>query len=255
MDRIKNITIVGTGNVGSHLAKSFSVSKIKVNGIFSRNSENAQSLANTFKTDVIERLDSIKKTDLVLICVPDDVIIEVIKQLPKSLPVAYTSGSVKLDELPKRDRLGVFYPLQTFSKKRNLYISNVPFLIESDNNEFGERLFQLAEQISSKVLYADSNDRYQLHIAAVMVNNFTNHIYDLADEHVKSNDLDFDLLIPLIKETVDKLNTLSPFEAQTGPAKRGDLNVINKHINSLKGETKDIYSLLSESILRKFGNK
>lgn len=257
MKEIKNIIIIGAGNVGTHLGRGFVKYGVTVSGVWSRHPEHAEKLAKSIDSDMIKSLDSINSNaaDLVVLCVTDDAIASVLSKLPVDIPVAYTSGSVRLDQLPQREQLGVFYPLQTFSKERNVDLSKVPFLIESANNEFGEALFSVARKISNKVIYADSKDRYQLHIAAVMVNNFTNHIYALADDHMKKNHLDFDLLKPLINETVDKLNDLTPTQAQTGPAKRGDREVIKNHTSTLEGRTKKIYSLLSESIIESYKSK
>jgi predicted short-subunit dehydrogenase-like oxidoreductase (DUF2520 family) len=254
MKKQMKIAIIGTGNVGSHLAKGFMQNGMNISTIWSRQKENSERLAKQINCDTINTLEELspETTDLVIICVTDEAVAKVLEELPSSIPAAYTSGSIRLNELPSRNKLGVFYPLQTFSKERDIDLSSIPFLIESKDASFAEELHFIANKISSKVIYADSQDRYQLHIAAVMVNNFTNHIYYLANEHMQNKNLDFDLLKPLIHETVDKLNYLSPEKAQTGPAKRGDRKVIETHLSSLEGRTKEIYKLLSESIIDKY---
>jgi len=254
MEYIKNIVVIGTGNVGHHLVHGLFDTKIKIKGIWSRTSQNAKTIAQSLNCPVISSIESINSSvaDLVLISVVDDAIETILSQLDVDIPVAYTSGSVRLDQLPKRKKIGVFYPLQTFSKKRSIDLSDIPFLIEASDPSFAEELFGLAQKLSSNVSYADSNDRYQLHIAAVMVNNFTNHLFSLAKEHLDKNHIDFELLKPLLKETVYKLDELNPSEAQTGPAKRGDIEVIEKHLSSLAGRTKEIYRLLSDSILEMY---
>lgn len=250
----KNIVVLGSGNVGSHLAKGLADSKLNISGVWSRDSRNAEEISNKLNCPIVSSLCSIdsSKVDLVIISVVDDAIKTLLNQLDDNLPVAYTSGSIRIDELPKRSKLGVFYPLQTFSKDREVNLSVVPFLIEASDEEFANELYCIAQELSNNVSFADSNDRYQVHIAAVMVNNFTNHLYSLAKEHMDKNGMDFNLLKPLLKETVDKLNDLNPADAQTGPAKRGDLKVIENHLSSLNGKTKEIYKLLSDSILEKY---
>ena len=249
----KNIVVLGSGNVGSHLAQGLADSQLNISGIWSRNSQNAIEISKKLNCPIISSLSSIDsaKIDLVIISIVDDAIKTVLNELDENLPVAYTSGSIRIDQLPERSKLGVFYPLQTFSKEREVDLSKVPFLIEGSDEEFADELFNIAQELSDNVSFADSNDRYQVHIAAVMVNNFTNHLYALAKEHMDKNNMDFDLLKPLLKETVEKLNDLNPADAQTGPAKRGDLQVIEKHLSSLNGKTKEIYRLLSDSILEK----
>jgi predicted short-subunit dehydrogenase-like oxidoreductase (DUF2520 family) len=253
MKVIENIILVGTGNVATHLSKALLKAGIRISGVCSRDFENAHVFAKNIGSQALENINECSKgeIDLVLVCVKDDALTEVIKKIDIDLPVAYTSGSVEIETLPIRKKLGVFYPLQTFSKGKPIDFSSIPILLESANAEFSKSLFELASKISNTVRYADSKDRFQLHIAAVMVNNFTNHLFDLAQIQAKENNLDFELLHPLILETVDKLKQLNPSEAQTGPAKRGDTAVIEKQLNSLQGRTKEIYKLLSESIMEK----
>lgn len=248
------IALIGTGNVGTHLAKGLMKSGMIISTVWSRQKENSERLARQINSDIIHNLEELNSetTDLAIICVTDEAVAKVLKELPSSIPAAYTSGSIGLNELPPRNQLGVFYPLQTFSKERDMDLSNIPFLIESKDASFAKELHSIANQISDKVIYADSQDRYQVHIAAVMVNNFTNHMYYLANEHMQSKSLDFNLLKPLIQETVEKLDYLSPEKAQTGPAQRGDRKVIDTHLSSLESRTKEIYKLLSESIIEKY---
>lgn len=257
MKKIKNIAVIGAGNVATHLVHGLTNAKYNITGIWSRNEKHAIELAHQNGTPVLKDIKELdlEDTELVLICVVDDAIKSTIDQIDESIPVAYTSGSVRLDQLPNRNSIGVFYPLQTFSKERKLKLDNVPFLIESSNDTFGKELSEIASKLSSNVQFANSSDRYQLHIAAVMVNNFSNHLFDLADDHVKEHGLDFSLLLPLIEETVEKLKSLTPKDAQTGPAKRGDKKIINNHLKSLEGATKEVYDLLSQSITNKFKSK
>lgn len=251
MKEIKRISIIGTGNVAHHLGRALIQNNYQLDGVWGRTKMNTERLAEDLETEAYKSLDQISSsTDLIIICVSDSAISAVIEDIPSHFPIAYTSGSISLSTLPKRSEIGVFYPLQTFTKSRDLSFDEIPFLIESENKEFAEALKKCASKLSSTVRFTNSEERFQIHIAAVMVNNFTNHLYHLADLHLQKHKLPFDILKPLIIETADKLNDISPSTAQTGPAKRNDYNVIDKHLNELDNETKHIYEMLSKSILK-----
>lgn len=244
----KGITIVGTGNVAKQLGYALMQNKVAIAGIWGRNKEKVALLAKELRTNSIDQLGSITQST-VIICVSDLSIKEIIEKLPHNNQIAYTSGSVKLETFPSEYTLGVFYPLQTISKERRIDFSNVPLLIEATNASFEEELLALAKKISNNVSLTDSEKRFQLHIAAVLVNNFTNHLYALAEDHLKEHQLSFDLLKPLILETAHKIEILSPKLAQTGPAIRNDTLIIAQHIAAIRDEkTKLIYTLMSESI-------
>lgn len=252
----KHITIVGTGKVALQIAVQLTKTGHIIDGVWGRTTEKAKALAQKTHSQVFQSLFDIPQSSLVIICVADGAIFEVIQNIPSSIKVAYTSGSISIEDLPKRESLGVFYPLQTFSEGKKVDISEVPFLIEATSSDFEKELKELAKTLSKRVVIADSQDRYNTHIAAVMVNNFTNFLYHLAQKHLNEHQLDFDILKPLIKETVDKLETLTPLEAQTGPAARGDQKVIEKHIQSISDtETKELYRLFSKLINKETNKK
>lgn len=249
----KKIVIVGAGKVAHQIGKQLSLKGHTITGLWNRNQERTEELAKELSTQTIKDLKDLPTDSLAIICVSDGAIAEVIKQIPPTIKVAYTSGSVGLPDLPERVKLGVFYPLQTFSLTSQPDISKVPFLIEATNKEFENELVELANTISETVLLANSTDRFNTHIAAVMVNNFTNFLYLLAEKHLTEHQLDFKILKPLIQETVSKLEHLSPKEAQTGPAVRGDNKVIDNHINALSDpDSKELYQLFSELIKKEF---
>ena len=179
----------------------------------------------------------------------DSSINDLILSIPNHFNIAYSSGSVDLPLDSQRGNYGVFYPLQTFSKERELDISNVPFFIEATNKTFAKQLFDFALLVSSHVTYATSLERKNLHISAIFVSNFINHLAYLSQEHAESNHLNWDHLKPLINETIYKIVNSSPKTAQTGPARRNDLEVINDHLQMLNGFPKDIYKVISDSIL------
>jgi predicted short-subunit dehydrogenase-like oxidoreductase (DUF2520 family) len=247
---IKTISIIGSGNVAHHLGHAFS-GTVKVRSVYSRNATENHKFATELFAFCADRIEDIIHSDLVLVCVNDDSINEIINQLPRDQAVAYTSGSVLMSELDRKENIGVIYPLQTFSKDVPVDLFHVPFFIEASDEPMAQDLFELAWIVSRKVIFANSEDRRNLHLAAVMVNNFTNHIHTLAADFLKSKSLEFDFLKPLIAETSKKLQSGQPVDLQTGPAKRNDIHTIKTHLNMLEGETKAIYHLLSESILKK----
>ena len=248
----QKISIIGLGNVGSHLYQAFTDAGIDVTHVVSRKGEIPSYLENS--TEVITDSNDLPHDQLVLICVPDSAIPGIIDTLPDQCPIAYTSGSVDLNSLPKNKTIGVFYPLQTFTKGTKVNLFEVPVFIESKDPVFAAHLFDLAWSISRKVSYADSEERLHLHIAAVFVNNFTNHIAQISKSYLEARGLNFDHLKPLLKETAHKLETSTPFDAQTGPARRNDQAVIQTHLNHLEGTQREIYELLSKSIHKTYFN-
>lgn len=252
---IQSICIIGAGNVAHHLAKSFQDEDIALLGITSKTKIRARDLGTLLQIVVFESIAELPEADLYLICVNDDQISEVVSQIPLSQAIAYTSGSVELTSLPKRENLGVFYPLQTFSVGRAINIRNVPFFIESGTPFFAQDLLDLGWKISSNVQFASSEERKKMHVAAVFVNNFTNHLAYQAQAYLAEQQLDFNQLLPLLEETVEKLKTTTPFDAQTGPARRNDQSTISAHLRLLPEDARAIYAVLTDSILKTYSNK
>jgi predicted short-subunit dehydrogenase-like oxidoreductase (DUF2520 family) len=249
-----NVTILGAGNVAQHLYKAFSAShKARVNQWYNRHLEHIQMFKN--EVDIVDDIALLKEADVYLIAVSDDAVAELSMQLAFSDKlVVHTSGSVNLHHLDKKNRRGVFYPLQTFSKDAELCFSDVPICIEVEHKADYHVLKDLAIAIGSPYHRVNSPQRAALHLAAVFVNNFTNQLYRVAHEITESESVDFNILKPLIKETAKKIDTLSPFMAQTGPAKRNDKKTINKHLAKLDKEIhKDIYKLLTKAITETHG--
>lgn len=253
MQDANKISIIGHGNVGHHLAIELNHVGVNVTHIVSRNPAKASELANKVGAEIIS-IHDLPLNQLALMCVPDDTIAPLLEQIDNRIEVAYTSGSVRLNDLPSRKNLGVFYPLQTFTKSKRPKIEEVPFFIEATQPAFSETLIELASRISNNVNRATSEERKKLHITAVMVNNFTNHILHHAKTFADQNDIEFKHLLPLLSETINKLNSDSPYNVQTGPARRGDDQTIQDHIESLDGMTKEIYILLSDSIKKTYSN-
>ncbi|MCO5261165.1 MAG: DUF2520 domain-containing protein [Crocinitomicaceae bacterium] len=250
---IHSIGIIGSGNVAWHLAQAIhALPQLQIAWIYSRNQETLSELGTALNCEIVTSLPQ-QKVDLILICVNDDNIQAIVNQLPKDASIAYTSGVVTLNELSfQQSNFGVFYPLQTFTRKKDIALKDIPFLIEATNEAFTIQLEQLAKQLSSNVQRISSEQRKQLHVAAVFTNNFVNHLLYLAQQHLKQNKLDEHLLQPLLKETIAKVTELGPFQAQSGPARRNDLKTIETHKQQLEGIAKTIYSTISESIIKTY---
>lgn len=247
------VVLVGTGNVSYHLQKVFSqTAAVNLIEVLPGRSDFTNILSGKNASS-----EKIKDADLFIIAVSDDAITEVSKHFRKcDKLVVHTSGSISIKNLPKEIRSGVFYPLQTFSKEREVDFKTIPICLEANNPKDLKVLKILAGIISNAVYEVNSEQRRALHLAAVFVNNFSNHLYQIGNEICIENNLSFDLLKPLIMETASKIDTLNPTEAQTGPAKRNDTGTIKKHLEQLTTENqKEIYSVLTHSIQNIYGKK
>lgn len=243
------ITLIGSGNVAQHLIKAFDKSEaIEIVQVFSRKKETLASLVDFDK--ITDDFQDLKEADLYIIAVTDNAINEVSAQLPfNNQLVVHTSGTASIDILDAKNRKGVFYPLQTFSKKKEVDFSIIPICLEAENTFDFRVLDTVAKSISKAVFPINSEQRKALHVAAVFVNNFTNHLYQIGQEICEENQVPFEILKPLIQETADKINTLNPIDAQTGPAKRNDSTTIDAHLEYLTNENqKNIYKILTQSI-------
>jgi len=246
---------VGSGNVATHLAHALKNHSIEIVEVFSDKIENAKCFASEINCFVVESLNKLKPTDLIIIAVPDSKIEEVSLQLPENDSlVVHTSGITNMASLSGINRFGVLYPLQTFSRQRTVEMLEVPFCIEAHNEEDCKLLLELASKLSNNVKMVSSEQRKVLHLAAVMVSNFSNHLYALANEILEKSYLEFDFLLPLIKETALKAADVHPHDAQTGPARRNDVSTLEEHLEMLKEfpEFRETYKLLSEQIIKKY---
>lgn len=251
-----NIVFLGSGNVASYLAGHLD-QVADVTQVWSRTFENAQALARQLKDAVAIRdiNDIDREADFYIISVTDDAIEEVASALPQVKGiVAHTSGSFPTDKLlniMKKTHCGVFYPLQTFSKESTVEISEIPFLIEGSTGGTTAKLTSLARMLSENVLSVGSAMRADLHLAAVFANNFTNYILDLANRYLKENTkFNIKVLKPLLYETVNKVMSMDPYNAQTGPAARNDHEVIKTHLSKLNPELKEVYQYLTDKIIK-----
>lgn len=247
------IIIIGSGNVALHLIRTFQDaaslnSKIELVQVFARQKDSVSHLIDLDK--ITTNFDDLLEADLYIISVSDDAISEVSSQLPfNNRLVVHTSGSVALDALDTKNRKGVFYPLQTFSKDKMVDFKVIPICLESENATDFQLLEKVAKTISEKVFAINSEQRKALHVAAVFVNNFVNHLYQIGHSICTENQVPFEILKPLIQETAEKINTLTPEEAQTGPAKRHDSKTITAHELFLTNKNQStIYKILTQSI-------
>ncbi|WP_163718759.1 Rossmann-like and DUF2520 domain-containing protein [Mangrovibacterium lignilyticum] len=257
---IQTITLIGAGNLATQLGTVLQQKGIQILQVYSRSVESAKELAtklgSTFTTDLAKiRTDA----DLLIFALKDDVLETVLSQLDiNGKLIVHTAGSLPMSVLANHsNKHGVFYPLQTFSKQRELEFSEIPICLEASSPEILDRLKELAYCLSNKVEEIDSAQRQSLHLAAVFTCNFVNHFYYLGNQIVQNNGIDFELLKPLIQETAAKVMEIDPFDAQTGPAKRFDEAIINKHLNFLEGqpELQEIYSFVSRSIFQAHKSK
>lgn len=227
------IAIVGRGNVASHLIKAFD-GKINVYSV---------------NPHILSEIED--DTEIVLICIKDDAISSIMAELPESIPVvAHTAGSVDIDVLRRRKGYGVFYPLQTFTSGVDLNYSEIPIFIEGNNTFSTQLLTKIAKTISRNVYKADSEKRKKIHLASVFACNFSNAMVGIGQSILQENDIDPSVIVPLFNQTAAKLNVLSAKNAQTGPARRGDISVINEHLSMLADNSllSDIYKNISRYI-------
>ena len=245
------IGLIGTGNVAIALVKEIrkheSLTLVKLIG---RDQ-------NKLPKDLIDipfskQFNALPTCDVVLIAVSDQAIQQVSSQLPLTdAVVAHTSGASSMDLLSNHKYRGVFYPLQTFSKQQHLNWSEIPILFEGNNKQVNEKLEVLSQLLSPLAIQIDEKQRLSMHLAAVVVNNFTNHLYAEAQRFCKSKHMNFDLLVPLIEETTRKIKQLDPRKSQTGPASRGDMQTIQRHKGvPMTEELSDIYSLFTSQLLK-----
>jgi predicted short-subunit dehydrogenase-like oxidoreductase (DUF2520 family) len=224
------VAIIGNGNVATHLVRAFlKVDTIHVSAINSR------------------KLEIIPEAEITILAVSDDAIAQVSSKVKNSL-VVHTSGSFSMNNLKNTKNKGVFYMLQTFSKDKEIDFSKVPFCLEAENKADYLLLEKLAQAIGVKVYSINSKQRKALHVAAVFVNNFTNHLYKIGNDICEENKVPFEILYPLIDETAQKIKILSPQKAQTGPAIRNDKKTVKNQLDLLNNEQQKIYKMITKSI-------
>lgn len=255
-----NVTFIGSGNLAWHLAPALDNTDFAVKEVYSPTIRHAAALVEKlYEATIRPTLDfSLSTSKIFIIAITDDAISEVAQQiiLPENAFLFHTSGSQPLSVLgyAPTPNIGVFYPLQTFSKGKKIEWKDTPIFLESENSETDKVLSAMAKSISKKIHKVSSRERKALHVAAVFASNFTNHMLNLSKEILKKNKLDFELLKPLIVETINKSLAIGPENAQTGPARRGDLEILDHHLEFLKNdeELAEVYRVISQHIVDRY---
>ena len=249
------ISIIGSGNVATHLAQALFVLKHEIIQIYSRNIQHSSILAKQVNAQPVDQLTALLPADLYIIAVTDAAISQISIELTRLKlhgAVVHTSGSTDISALKDiGSDYGVFYPLQTFSKASSVNFKTVPLLIEASNVKFGVQLDQLARQLSDHLYHYNSEQRRSLHLSAVIACNFSNYLYSVANQYLEQQGVDFNLLKPLIMETAHKIQQHAPASVQTGPAIRKDRAILAMHEQMLANQPalQQLYQLLSKGII------
>ena len=259
-DEIHQIVILGSGNVATRLSIALQLAGLNILQIYGRNLHHSKILADHLGTKYTSDLKAIiPSADLYLLCISDDALTEVIEDFPeKDGLLVHTSGTISMDVFQSiQNNYGVFYPLQTFSKDKEIEFEEIPICIEANSKTNEAKLVRLAEKISNNIHLINSDQRKTLHVAAVFASNFTNYFYSISKDILETNQLSFDLLKPLIIETVEKALSQNPDKTQTGPARRGDKKIISAHLEFLNSQPvfKEMYELISKHIKHKYSKQ
>src|SRR5690554_1856518 len=252
-----SIAIIGTGNVAWHLAPALENAGHTITEVYSRDIHRASKVTGRlYATDPKDDLDfSGSEAEIYIIAVSDHAIPAIADSiiLPEGSILVHTSGSMPLQALAYSSATytGIFYPLQSFSKSREIDFEEVPLLLESDDQAILQKLKILAKSLSPQQYVVKSKDRMALHVAAVFASNFTNHLMRLAEDIMNRQGLDFDMLKPLIIEQINKSLEMGAKQAQTGPALRGDINTLDLHYQFLNynEQVAEIYKLISQDFI------
>lgn len=243
------VVLLGSGNVASHLIKSMEDNAtIDLIQVFARSKKSLENIIDSNK--ITTSFSDLKEADVYVISVSDKAIEDVSNQIPfTDKLVVHTSGTMDFRIMHPKNKRGVFYPLQTFSKNKEINMKDVPFCLETEHEEDYKTIENLAKNLSNSVYKINGEQRKSLHISAVFVSNFVNHLYQIGNALCEENKVPFAILQPLIEETANKIKTLSPSEAQTGPAIRHDEPTIEKHLDALENPIyKELYRQLTLSI-------
>lgn len=245
------ITLIGSGKLATQLGLRLVERKHEIIQVYSRTLENAQKLAKKLNAEATNELSNITTpADVCIVAVKDDVIQKLSKKVTLNTLIVHTSGSVSTEVLNNHKNYGSFYPLQSFSQHKTPDWNNLPILVYANNESCLNRLQRLAKSISNNFQIINNEQRQQLHLAAVFANNFSNHLFTIAENILAEKNISLDLLKPLIIESVQKINIASPKDIQTGPAIRNDIKTIEKHLQQLenKEDLKQLYELFTKLI-------
>jgi predicted short-subunit dehydrogenase-like oxidoreductase (DUF2520 family) len=261
MTKNTQVSFIGSGNLAWHLAPALDNADFPVLEVYSKNPSHAALLVERlYEADVKASLDfSTSSSSVFIIAVSDDAVEEVVQEiiLPEDAILLHTSGSQPLTILgyAATQNLGVLYPLQTFSKDKKVDFKDIPVFIESTNETTDRVLRAITNALSNSVIPLNSFERRALHVAAIFASNFTNHMLLVAQDIMKEHSLVYDWLKPLIAEMINKSLNIGPENAQTGPARRGDLEVLDKHLEFLHDNppAAELYKVISQHIIDRYG--
>jgi predicted short-subunit dehydrogenase-like oxidoreductase (DUF2520 family) len=250
---VKKVVVIGGGNTATNFIYNCEKKGIEILGIYCKSYNRTLKLAKQFQCEAFTSVCKVPPADLYLIAVSDSAIADVADKLEfDSGLVVHTSGSTSIEVLTKHFKhCGVIYPLQTLTQKEPIDFSDVPLLIEAGDDFAKGQIETFTNALSNKWVYMDSAERRKMHLAAVMVNNFVNHLYALTKDFTEKEDLDTSLLEPLMRMTLDRATRLDPRVIQTGPARRNDMHIINEHLKLLNGKhgrLSGVYEFLSNSL-------
>ena len=251
-----HINIIGAGNMAYQLTQAFhDHPEVQLQQLYNRSELSPE--FETFEVEKIHNLNLLRPADVCIIAVKDEAIAGISKKLPfENQLVVHTSGNTSIEAIDSKNRRGVFYPLQTMNKQTIVDFTKVPFCLEAENTNDFCLLQRLASLLSTKIYTLNSYQRRVLHLAAVFMNNFSNHLVYISQQICKENEVPFEILQPLLAETFVKLQNTSAYDAQTGPARRNDFLTITNHLAMLDNNNyKEIYNIITKSIINTYGRK
>ena len=249
------VTLIGAGNLATQLGKSLKKAGVIISQVYSRTEDSARTLGELLEAEWLTDIKALRdEADIYIFSVKDSVLCELISEVCKGREdklFLHTAGSMPMSCFEgKALRYGVFYPMQTFSKTKDVDFERIPVFIEGNSIETEDVIRSLANKLTQRVIRLSSAERKYLHLAAVWACNFTNYCYTVASDILGEHGIPFDVMLPLINETTEKIQKISPKEAQTGPAVRGDRNVMSKQLELMNGkeDLQELYKMLSKGI-------
>ena len=251
-----HINIIGAGNMAYQLTQAFhNHPEVQLQQLYNRSKLSPE--FDAFEIEKTHHLSTLRPADVCIIAVKDEAIAGISKKLPfENQLVVHTSGNTSIEAIDSKNRRGVFYPLQTMNKQTIVDFTKVPFCLEAENTNDFCLLQRLASLLSTKIYTLNSYQRRVLHLAAVFMNNFSNHLVYISQQICKENEVPFEILQPLLAETFVKLQNTSAYDAQTGPARRNDFLTITNHLAMLDNNNyKEIYNIITKSIINTYGRK
>ena len=251
-----HINIIGAGNMAYQLTQAFhNHPEVQLQQLYNRSKLSPE--FDAFEIEKTHHLSTLRPADVCIIAVKDEAIAGISKKLPfENQLVVHTSGNTSIEAIDSKNRRGVFYPLQTMNKQTIVDFTKVPFCLEAENTNDFCLLQRLASLLSTKIYTLNSYQRRVLHLAAVFMNNFSNHLVYISQQICKENEVPFEILQPLLAETFVKLQNTSAYDAQTGPARRNDFLTITNHLAMLDNNNyKEIYNIITKSIINTYGKK